>query len=263
MPPRCECWSSSRRCRCRSGSDLALAQLLPGDVLWSHGRDPGRAEKLDAFLRGQAKVFVATSILERGVTVPDVDVIVLYADAERIFQEPALIQMAGRVGRTAARPGGRVAFVGRRVTPVMRQAVAHIESMNEEAAALGLLRIESSGVQAAFPRRPGARRRLCGSGRGRRPIMWSKEHFEAGSGRRGVARPRKAAAALRRIGRRLVTTLFPGTPPCPACHRRRPHDGADLCPECSAEDPVDRTSSVSAMRAAAAANGRRPRRTTP
>ena len=67
--------------------------------------------------------------------------------------------------------------------------------------------------------------------------MWSKEHSEAGSGRRGVARPRKAAAALRRIGRRLVTTLFPGTPPCPACHRRRPRDGADLCPECSAKIP--------------------------
>lgn len=67
--------------------------------------------------------------------------------------------------------------------------------------------------------------------------MWSKEHFEAGSGRRGVARPRKAAAALRRIGRRLVTTLFPGTPPCPACHRRRPRDGADLCSECSAKIP--------------------------
>ncbi len=148
---------------------FALAQLLPGDVLWSHGRDPGRAEKLDAFFRGQAKVFVATSILERGVTVPDVDVIVLYADAERIFQEPTLIQMAGRVGRTAARPGGRVAFVGRRVTPVMRQAVAHIESMNEEAAALGLLRIEPSAVQAAFRagRAPGGACAVRGEGGGR------------------------------------------------------------------------------------------------
>jgi len=117
-----------------------LAGHLPDPVLWSHARDPERDEKLAAFLRGEARVFVATSILERGVTVPDVDVIVLYADAERIFQEPALIQMAGRVGRTVERPTGRVAFVGRRVTAAMRRAVALIEGMNEEAAALGLLR---------------------------------------------------------------------------------------------------------------------------
>lgn len=117
-----------------------LDRIMPGHVLWSHARDRGRDEKLAAFLRGEARVFVATSILERGVTVPDVDVIVVYADAERIFQEPALIQMAGRVGRTLARPFGRVAFIGRRITPAMRMAVAHIERMNAEAAALGLLR---------------------------------------------------------------------------------------------------------------------------
>lgn len=119
----------------------SLAEAMPGDVLWSHAQDPERDGKLAAFLRGEGRVFVATSILERGVTVPDVDVIVLYADAERIFQEPALIQMAGRVGRTMERPTGRVAFVGRRITAAMRAAVRHIQSMNEEAAALGLLRV--------------------------------------------------------------------------------------------------------------------------
>lgn len=122
----------------RVGRGMALA--MPGRVLWSHARDPDRDAKLEAFLRAEASVLVATSILERGVTVPDVDVIVLYADEERIFQQPALIQMAGRVGRTAQRPTGRVAFVARRITPAMRLAVKHIESMNAEAAALGLLR---------------------------------------------------------------------------------------------------------------------------
>lgn len=117
-----------------------LAETMRGDVLWSHSRDPERDAKLATFLRGEGKLFVATSILERGVTVPDADVIVLYADDERVFRVPALIQMAGRVGRTVERPTGRVAFVGRRVTAAMRTAVRHIESMNEEAAALGLLR---------------------------------------------------------------------------------------------------------------------------
>lgn len=126
--------------RVGAGLEKHLGGSERGGVLWSHARDGQRQEKLSAFLDGTARIFVATSILERGITVPDVDVIVLYSDAERIFQEPALIQMAGRVGRTVARPTGHAAFVGRRITRSMRTAVAHIESMNEEAAALGLLR---------------------------------------------------------------------------------------------------------------------------
>src|SRR5690606_41440989 len=90
---------------------------------------------------GELQVLVATTILERGITVPDVDVLVLFSDVEAIFQTAALIQMAGRVGRTAARPTGRVAFVGRRITRSMRQAVAHIQHMNELARQMGLLMV--------------------------------------------------------------------------------------------------------------------------
>src|SRR5690606_41910229 len=69
----------------------SLAEAMPGDVLWSHAQDPERDGKLAAFLRGEGRVFVATSILERGVTVPDVDVIVLYADAERILDRKSVV----------------------------------------------------------------------------------------------------------------------------------------------------------------------------
>lgn len=123
------------------GMAAALTPVTgPGRVAWSHSRDPGRERKRRAFHSGELAVLVATTILERGITVPDVDVIVLFSDMEHIFQTAALIQMAGRVGRTAARPQGRVAFVGRRITRAMRTAVAQIEYMNDLARRMGLLR---------------------------------------------------------------------------------------------------------------------------
>lgn len=112
-------------------------------VLWSYANDPERNRKLKALQQGDCDVFVATTILERGVTVPDVDVIVAYADEERVFSEAALVQMAGRVGRSVDRPTGRVHFVGARVSRSMKEAVQQIERMNAEAARLGLLREEA------------------------------------------------------------------------------------------------------------------------
>jgi len=124
------------------GMAAALAGSVGSDrVGWSHSRDPDRDRKRRAFHSGELKVLVATTILERGITVPDVDVLVLFSDVEHIFQTATLIQMAGRVGRTAARPTGRVAFVGRRITRSMRQAVAHIQHMNELARQMGLLKV--------------------------------------------------------------------------------------------------------------------------
>jgi len=123
-----------------AGSALGRA-VGSARVGWSHSRDPDRERKRRAFHSGELQVLVATTILERGITVPDVDVLVLFSDVEAIFQTAALIQMAGRVGRTAARPTGRVAFVGRRITRSMRQAVAHIQHMNELARQMGLLMV--------------------------------------------------------------------------------------------------------------------------
>ena len=128
----------------RVGRGMAAA-LAPtewrGRVGWSHSRDPEREAKRRAFLDGRLLLLVATTILERGITVPDVDVIVLFSDVEHIFQTAALVQMAGRVGRTTARPTGRVAFVGRRVSRAMRMAVEQIEGMNRLAREMGLLRV--------------------------------------------------------------------------------------------------------------------------
>ncbi len=109
-------------------------------VKGSHARDPDRDNKREAFSRGDFPVFVTTSIMERGITVPNANVVVLFAEYEKIYDTGTLVQMAGRSGRTTDYPLGRVLFVGRRITPAMRAAVEQINYMNREARAKGYLK---------------------------------------------------------------------------------------------------------------------------
>lgn len=103
-----------------------------------HAEDPKRKEKVLAFRRGQIPLLVTTTILERGVTVPNIDVAVLGAE-QPIFTESALVQIAGRVGRSAQHPTGDVRFFHFGKTKAMVAAKRHIELMNNEARKRGLI----------------------------------------------------------------------------------------------------------------------------
>lgn len=116
----------------------SLASSLRGiGVDWVHSGRPERDEVRRAFADGKLKVLVCTSVMERGVTVEGADVVVAGADSARIFDHRALVQMAGRAGRTTARPCGDVTFVCKAPTRSMRLAVSMIEEMNEHADAMG------------------------------------------------------------------------------------------------------------------------------
>lgn len=104
-----------------------------------HSRDEERGTKREAFQRGRIRILVSTSIMERGITVTGCDVVVLNADFERIFEERALVQMAGRAGRSSSAPTGRVTLVGTAVNGEMRKALEHIRGMNGVAASRGYL----------------------------------------------------------------------------------------------------------------------------
>lgn len=104
-----------------------------------HSRDPRRDALREAFGRGEFPVLVATTVLERGITISGVQAIVLWADYERVFDTATLIQMAGRVGRTVEHPGGEVHFVAARVTRPMQEARARIVELNTLAAEKGQL----------------------------------------------------------------------------------------------------------------------------
>ncbi|WP_307794890.1 helicase-related protein [Alkalihalobacillus sp. BA299] len=96
-----------------------------------HAEDEARHQKVEKFRKGEIQLLITTTILERGVTVPNIDVAVLGAE-DVIFTESALVQIAGRVGRHNDFPSGDIVFFHFGKTMAMIEAKRHIEKMNEE-----------------------------------------------------------------------------------------------------------------------------------
>lgn len=63
-----------------------------------------------AFRKEKSAIIVATTVLERGVTIPHTDVCVFKAN-HPVFDEAGLVQMAGRAGRDFLDPVGYVLFL--------------------------------------------------------------------------------------------------------------------------------------------------------
>jgi len=117
----------------------ALAGVCPpGRLEATSSRDPKREEKVRRLRAGDIRILLTTTILERGVTIPKADVYILDAD-HRLFDAAALVQMAGRAGRSAADPAGRVVFLSRRRTREQRRAIRQIRAMNRLAGKMGWL----------------------------------------------------------------------------------------------------------------------------
>ena len=112
--------------------------LVPEAIGGTSSQDPERAGKVTAFRGRRLRLLVTTTILERGVTVPRSDVFVLDAD-QPLFDAAALVQMAGRAGRSADDPEGRVFFAAPAWTAPQREACRQIREMNREAKKKGYL----------------------------------------------------------------------------------------------------------------------------
>ncbi|WP_084372520.1 helicase-related protein, partial [Halalkalibacter krulwichiae] len=96
-----------------------------------HAKEPTRHEAVAQFRTRKKSLMLTTTILERGVTFADVQVAVFGAD-DAIFEESALVQIAGRAGRKETAPTGDVVFFHYGVTNEMLKARSHIANMNEE-----------------------------------------------------------------------------------------------------------------------------------
>ncbi|RZT21564.1 DEAD/DEAH box helicase [Fictibacillus sp. BK138] len=97
-----------------------------------HAEDPLRKDKVERFRQEEIQLLVTTTILERGVTVPFLDVVIFGADHE-VFSESALVQMAGRAGRSKDDHNGHVLFFHYGKSLSMLSAIKHIREMNKEA----------------------------------------------------------------------------------------------------------------------------------
>lgn len=108
-----------------------LNRLIPKDVAFAtvFSSDPDRLTKVQAMRDGRYLFLVTTTILERGVTFPGIDVAVLGAD-EPVFSSSSLVQIAGRVGRSAQRPTGLVDFWLNEYSNSVKRAQTEIKAMN-------------------------------------------------------------------------------------------------------------------------------------
>ena len=91
-----------------------------------------RKEIVEAFRKGEWTILISTTILERGVTFPKVDVFVVEAH-HILFTQSSLIQIAGRVGRSLERATGICRFYHEGQTKAIKGAIEEIKALNREA----------------------------------------------------------------------------------------------------------------------------------
>lgn len=90
-----------------------------------------KQEIIDLFKNKKIKILITTSILERGMTFFDVQVIVFEAN-HKLFDKSSLIQISGRVGRKIKAPKGNVYFLATNKSESMSQCIKEIMSKNKD-----------------------------------------------------------------------------------------------------------------------------------
>lgn len=96
-------------------------------MTYVHSEDALRFERVSQLRQQRYRILFTTTILERGFTMAQLDVIVIDA---HLFTKSALIQIAGRVGRKMEAPDGMVLFLHRGVSINMILAKRDMVAMN-------------------------------------------------------------------------------------------------------------------------------------
>ena len=94
-----------------------------------HSKIKDRQIRINDFKNGKYKFLVTTAVLERGVTVKDLQVVVFLAD-HKIYDRYSLIQIAGRAGRKKEAPEGRVIFLAKEINIEIKECISDIISAN-------------------------------------------------------------------------------------------------------------------------------------
>ncbi len=95
-----------------------------------HSKRKYRTEIIEEFRNNLYSFLVTTSVLERGVTVKDLQVIICQTD-HKIYEKGTLIQIAGRVGRKKDAPDGEVIYLCEKITEDIKESIADISKNNE------------------------------------------------------------------------------------------------------------------------------------
>ncbi|WP_105209576.1 DEAD/DEAH box helicase [Streptococcus suis] len=117
------------------GQDFAkiMEKTFPDETIgFVSSQTENRLEIVEGFRNKDVTILISTTILERGVTFPGVDVIVVQAN-HYLYTSSSLVQIAGRVGRSMDRPTGLLQFFHEGSTRSIEKAIAEIKQMNKEA----------------------------------------------------------------------------------------------------------------------------------
>ena len=109
----------------------SLFQALDASITTVHAEDPDRKEKVLKLRNEEVRGLLTTTILERGITIKNVQVAVVGAESA-IFNSSALIQIAGRVGRHVEFANGDIVFFHHGITVEMDDARTKILAFNKE-----------------------------------------------------------------------------------------------------------------------------------
>ena len=116
---------------------IVMADVLAGllkiffpETMVLTSKSEQRDEKIERYRGQRHGIIVTTTVLERGVTVVGADVCVFEA-GHRVFDEAALIQMAGRAGRSFQCPTGSVLFLTRKRSGLAEHCIQEIEEANQ------------------------------------------------------------------------------------------------------------------------------------
>lgn len=98
-------------------------------VLFVYAANEHRHRMIEDYKRKPQSILITTSILERGITLDNLQVIIFYAD-HPVWTSAALIQMAGRVGRKQSSPQGHIYALVDRNTRALQDAWDSIHRAN-------------------------------------------------------------------------------------------------------------------------------------
>ena len=106
-----------------------IRRIVPGGY-YVHSKLLKRSEIIKKFRSNRYKYLFTTAVLERGVTIRNLQIIVYNAD-NTLYDEHALVQIAGRAGRKSDAPTGEVIFIATKISESMEKARRTIESKNK------------------------------------------------------------------------------------------------------------------------------------
>ena len=86
-------------------------------------------QQLDRLKKGNLDAIITTTILERGITIENIQVIILYGE-NCIYNTATLIQICGRVGRNLNYPSGSITIFTSYKTKAIKQCIKTIKQDN-------------------------------------------------------------------------------------------------------------------------------------